>query len=369
MLPKISKLCIISDRDRSLQDLRKSLYGYFFIEDVRLETQNPPDLTIYPLFIVDFDLGNRKKIDLFRKLCEAGGGTDIPKLFVVDGQRQRQIQAANLGATAVLSHPIDDWRLRSAVSNITNALEAMMRQSPNKALSVVQRTFAAFDSINSKVVAGGALSPDDVSGSARQICTAVESGLVIDLINTVNLHQSHTCRHSLHVTCLATAFADRLGFGEKDKNTIAIASMVHDIGKADVPLEILEKEGPLTEEERETIRFHPYIGRKYLERNNRWDPLILKLVYEHHELLNGGGYPQGLKGNEIIDPVRMLTIVDIFSALVDKRAYKDPMPPARAMEVLYSMRGKLDMDLVRAFEPIGRSAVGKMQNLDLDLVA
>jgi HD-GYP domain-containing protein (c-di-GMP phosphodiesterase class II) len=87
------------------------------------------------------------------------------------------------------------------------------------------------------------------------------------------------------------------------------------------------------------------------------DPDMLDMVLHHHEYLDGSGYPHGLKGRELPDLVRMMTIADVFGALIERRAYKAPLSSEAAYQVLEDMGPRLDADLVREFRPFARAGV------------
>jgi HD-GYP domain-containing protein (c-di-GMP phosphodiesterase class II) len=128
-----------------------------------------------------------------------------------------------------------------------------------------------------------------------------------------------------------------------------MAATLHDIGKARIPLSILDKPGRLDPDEEE---INPVIGHDLLKGMSGITPDILDGVRHHHEYLDGSGYPDGLKGGQISDLVRLLTISDIFAALVESRAYRPPMAREAAYEILCGMEGKLEGALVRAFRNV-----------------
>ena len=125
--------------------------------------------------------------------------------------------------------------------------------------------------------------------------------------------------------------------------------MLHDIGKARVPLAILEKPSPLTGDEMAMMRRHPEYGLEALKTSPGLHRELLDIVAHHHEHLDGSGYPHRLSGREISDPVRIVTICDVFGALIERRAYKRPLSADVAYRTLLEMGDKLDRDLVRAF--------------------
>src|ERR1700686_3848057 len=123
-------------------------------------------------------------------------------------------------------------------------------------------------------------------------------------------------------------------------------------GKAFVPVAILDKPEKLTEEEMTVIRKHPRLGYDALAAQGGFPPEMLDVVLHHHELLDGTGYPDRLRGDQISDIVRLTTIVDIHAALVEKRAYRLPFTHAKAFAIMEQMGGKLDQHLLQAFRPV-----------------
>ena len=130
-------------------------------------------------------------------------------------------------------------------------------------------------------------------------------------IETVRAHHSQTYQHCLLVTGIVVGFGQHLGFARQDCERLSIAGMLHDIGKAQIPIAILEKPGPLTPDERNVMKNHPQFGAAALTGNDNISPEMLDMVLHHHELLDGSGYPDGLKGSQISDLVRLMTISDI----------------------------------------------------------
>jgi HD-GYP domain-containing protein (c-di-GMP phosphodiesterase class II) len=112
----------------------------------------------------------------------------------------------------------------------------------------------------------------------------------------------------------------------------------------------------LSEEETIEIRKHPRLGYDALAAQGSFPPEMLDVVLHHHEFLDGTGYPDGLRGDQISDIVRLTTIVDIYAALVEKRAYRLPYTHAKAFTIMEQMDGKLDQHLLQAFRPVTMGA-------------
>src|SRR6202043_3566448 len=112
---------------------------------------------------------------------------------------------------------------------------------------------------------------------------------------------------------------------------------------------ILEKPGPLDAGETAIMREHPVLGADALRKAKGLDPQMLDMVLHHHEFLDGSEYPHGLGANEIADLVRIMTIADVFGALIERRSYKPPLAGAEAYQILENMGQRLDRDLLREF--------------------
>ncbi len=184
------------------------------------------------------------------------------------------------------------------------------------------------------------------------ILEALDAWGIGSWIETVRRHHGGTYRHSLLVTGFAVAFAQKLKMRPKDQQRIAHAALLHDVGKSFIPIDILDKPGKLTDDEMELIRKHPRYGYDLLTQQGGFPVEILDCVLHHHELLDGSGYPDHLRAAQIADLVRIITIADIFSALVEDRPYRQSLPPMKAFGIMEDMGNKLDGDLLNAFRPV-----------------
>src|SRR5206468_8382401 len=139
-----------------------------------------------------------------------------------------------------------------------------------------------------------------------------------------------TAGHSERVTAFAVEIARRLGLGEAELMQLHRGGLLHDIGKIGVPRELLEKQAPLTRDERRRMEAHTTTGARILAPIASFGDVI-PLVRSHHELLDGSGYPDGLRGDEIPPLVRILTVADVFDALVSERPYRTAWPAELAL--------------------------------------
>ncbi|MBQ9013997.1 MAG: HD domain-containing protein [Bacilli bacterium] len=169
------------------------------------------------------------------------------------------------------------------------------------------------------------------------------------LLNTISAKDNYTKDHSQNVSKLCVMFANYLNLSEDDVENLRIAALFHDIGKIGIPDNILQKEGKLTNTEYETIKLHPVIGANIFSSTDIFKH-IAPIIVAHHERVDGTGYPNNLKGNEIPYLAKILTICDCFDAMVSKRSYKEKMTIEYAIEQLNKGAGtQFDKELVDSF--------------------
>lgn len=158
----------------------------------------------------------------------------------------------------------------------------------------------------------------------------------------------YTARHQERVAHLAGAVAEEMSLGRDGVRAIRYAGLVHDIGKVSVPAEILNKPTTLTEPERALLEAHPAVGHRILsEIEFPWP--IAEIVVQHHERLNGSGYPYHLRGSEIVLGARVLAVADVVEAMESHRPYRPARGPTAARNEIISRAGDLyDSDVVAA---------------------
>ncbi|BCO21100.1 phosphodiesterase [Alteromonas sp. KC3] len=176
--------------------------------------------------------------------------------------------------------------------------------------------------------------------------------------------------HSLNVAILLANFAKHLGMTDNEVNELSYAGFLHDLGKIMIPDEILHKPGRLTDEEMDIMKGHVQHGVDHLLETDI-QPHLIQAVAEHHERLDGLGYPQGKKGDEISMAGRMLAIADMYDALTADRVYKSGMSSQKAFSILMSEAPtRLDMYLVQQFiKCLGIYPVGSLVLLSNERLA
>jgi putative nucleotidyltransferase with HDIG domain len=209
---------------------------------------------------------------------------------------------------------------------------------------------------------GGASRPLVGDLSAIELVAAEEAYLgtrVRSLLVRLADRDTSTEEHTRRVALLAARVAEELKLPPSSRRHLAVGGLLHDIGKLSVPLEILNKPGSLTDEEFAEIRRHPESGRRLLDELGGFSETVRSLVSDHHERLDGTGYPRGLKGGDLTIETRILAACDVYDALVSDRVYRAAWTPERALELLHSDSGTgFDPRVVDALERIVTPADG-----------
>lgn len=176
---------------------------------------------------------------------------------------------------------------------------------------------------------------------------------------------SYLIEHSLNVSILMSVFAKHLGFDKRLIQELALGAFLHDIGKILLPNDILNKLTPLNAKEENIIRSHVALGLKILEDSPSVSHMAMKMIREHHERVDGSGYPKKLKGDEISKYGRMIAIIDSYDAMTSDRAYKKSVPPIKAFKTLISSPECYDEELVENFiQCMGVYPVGTLVKLN-----
>ncbi|MEM6328805.1 MAG: HD domain-containing phosphohydrolase [Planctomycetota bacterium] len=211
------------------------------------------------------------------------------------------------------------------------------------AASEVEQAFERVDPGHAIDLAGG------VSSSIVSLVSSAE--LSPDELYNIARHDYHTFVHVTNVTCYATLLAEALGVNDQaDLHELAMGAFLHDIGKRQVPRDILRKPARLTDEERAVIQTHPQLGYEELAGRPEVTGRQLMMVYQHHEWVDGGGYPVGVLADELHEWAQLLAVVDVFDAMTGQRPYRKPSAPDFVMSFLDERAGsQFNPEMVRCW--------------------
>ena len=304
------------------------------------------------VLMVDVDLRDAARVEQIKPVLR-GLRSITEKLFVVQSHIQHMVaQAYALGATSVVRSS------REVVFKLAEIEVAAKAAKTDFAVASpdIAGGAAAFKSMFTAIRNGKSITLSEAENATTHIVNGIAQNGLGAWLDDVRRYHEGTFQHCLLVTGVAVGFALDLKFTYPDVMRLGMAATLHDIGKARIPLSILDKPGRLEPVEEEIMKRHPVIGYELLRDLAGISPEVLDGVRHHHEYLDGSGYPDALTAGKISDLVRLLTISDIFAALIERRSYRSPMSRENAYKVLCGMDGKLEGSLIKAFRKVALAA-------------
>lgn len=172
--------------------------------------------------------------------------------------------------------------------------------------------------------------------------------LAVD-ISALKTSDEYTFKHSVDVATMAMIIAKKMEMSSKDIYNIGIAGLLHDMGKSKIPTEILNKPAKLNDDEFAVMKKHSEFGYSILKDKDKFDKTIPVAVLQHHEKMNGKGYPLGCKSDMITPYAKILSVCDVYDALVTERPYKKSFSQRTAVEMIMAMTEELDIQAMRGF--------------------
>ena len=207
-------------------------------------------------------------------------------------------------------------------------------------------------------------------GGAKQLVEEISDSVARNpgaLISLARLKKvdDYTYMHSVAVCAMMVSLAKQLGLDEAQTRSAGLAGLMHDLGKALMPTDVLNKPGKLTNEEFDIIKTHPVEGHKMLIGSINVDPMVLDVCLHHHEKTDGSGYPKGLKGDEISLFAKMGAVCDVYDAITSNRPYKSGWDPAESLRKMAEWaNGHFDPKVFQAFvKTMGIYPVGSLVRL------
>lgn len=268
-------------------------------------------------------------------------GTNLTKSYL------RKIQALGIYSIYIMDE-YSDVELKDVITP----------QIRSKAMITLRNTFDHFEKSHSndnsysrKTKAEANDNINNISLVAEDILDDIlsQKHVVVNLVD-IKSTDSYTYQHCLNVAILSILIGLELKLDKKHLKYLAIGSLLHDIGKTLMPEDILLKDGPLTDKEFEIIKTHTTKGYEYLKISDEIPSPARVIAMQHHEKIDGSGYPRGLKGDDIYLLSKIVTIADVYDALTSDRPYRRAMTPNEALEFLYgNCTNHFDIKLVKKF--------------------
>jgi HD-GYP domain-containing protein (c-di-GMP phosphodiesterase class II) len=248
------------------------------------------------------------------------------------------------------SQPFQNPSANTPVFHPDKLKKTTLEAEREQAAKIIASSRNAIASMFKDLRMGKAIETEVVMPIVEEISASVERN-VHALISLVRLKtvDDYTYMHSVAVCALMTALARELQLSDAEVKQAGLAGLMHDMGKAGIPLQILNKPGSLTDNEFSVVQEHPKLGYDMLVKANISDPVTLDVCLHHHEKIDGSGYPEKLSSDQISLFAKMGAICDVYDAVTSTRAYKPAWEPGIALKRMASWNGHFDPVVFKAF--------------------
>ena len=328
-------ILVVDDDAMNLHIAKKILEESFIVTCVSsgIEALTFLQKEIPNLILLDLHMPQMDGFEVNSRLKKSADLSNIPVVFLTaDHDRETEIKGFHEGALDFITKPfVADIMLQ----RIKRILE-LDRLQKNLQDEVEKQTKTA--------------------EARREKVERLSLQIMLTLANTIDAKDKYTNGHSIRVAEYAREIAKRAGKPAQEQEDIYFAGLLHDIGKIGIPNAIINKTSRLTDEEYAIIKSHPKIGAEILE-NMTEIPGLAVGAHWHHELYDGSGYPEGLKGTEIPETARIIGVADAYDAMASKRSYRDIMPQELVREELQKGRGS-------QFDPVFTDIILAMMDED-----
>lgn len=347
-------LFAVSNSDQYLQQIEQGAHS-FYRTKIFKETGELLDLLhkqVPSALVIDVALGDMSGIDMITKVREFLTSDKLPIVYTIQGHQTDQImEVSRFTGVKVLEKPYRRTELLNAIaSQVNSAVEAEWDNIEPVQQAALKNTLESFNSIADLISEGKPVEYESVTTNCEPLIKAVQDQNYKDMLRGVRGHDNYSYVHSMRVATLLSLFGAAIGIKGEDHMTLTAGGLLHDVGKMAIPHEVLNKAGKLDDTEFGVMKSHVDHTLDFLEKTQSLPKGVMIIAGQHHEKLDGTGYPRGLAGKDLNQLARMATIIDIFSALTDRRVYKPPMPPEKALSIMSGMEGHLDMTLMAVFK-------------------
>lgn len=323
---------------------------YLCRKDQDLVTEAIVEINRTELFLAQGNVDEARRscdsaFEIFSEHGENSGRAEALKFYGIIYRETSKLHLAEIHlreAVEVASRyqfPLEEAEAHRELSRLLR-----MQSRNQEALQSLNRAHELFASLRAK---------NDTADIHRRLDNLQDEflSLVIAWGESIEAKDRYTSGHCRRVAGYASKIAEHLGLSERDLTWFRMGAFLHDIGKTEMPGDILNKPGPLTDEERTLIESHTIVGDEILAPIPfPWD--IRPMVRSHHERWDGRGYPDGLFGSQIPLSARILRIADVFDALTTNRSYRKPLTPDQALQLMQDDDGAFDPDLFDLFRKL-----------------
>ncbi|HEC14729.1 MAG TPA: HD domain-containing protein [Rhodospirillales bacterium] len=350
------RLYVVSGNKKQSEDIKRLMMSFYNIDvfidysDALKQIEvNRPAAVVVDDFVPP--LGGEAFVGFLRN---GDYGKKVPIVYAYSESTAGSVEKFPYQDSVIfLRKPCNAGELASSISSqVSSRIEGEWEEIEPVQKSALKKTLQTFNTIATLIEEGSPVPYENIKSSCIPLIEAVKSGNFKDLLGAVKHHDNYSYVHSLRVATLLTLFGFNLGIKGDDLMTLSTGGLLHDVGKMQIPLLVLNKPGKLTVEEFTIMKGHVNATIDFLEKTSDLPKGVLLIAAQHHEKTDGSGYPHGLKGAGLNELARMAAITDVFGALTDRRVYKEPKTPEAAMKIMQSSPGHLDQHLLSLFQNI-----------------
>ncbi len=310
----------------------------------------PPDVAI-----IDEQVAPRGGLAFVRAL-RADSLFAKTAIIVTSRARAAAVAASALecGADATLSKPYRQSALIKTISSLRNrTVERTWEDLPATQRAALRGTVDVFNGLADTIATGIPPTYNHVIDACQPLVTSIGNNDFRNILSAVNNYDNYTYVHSLRVATILTLFGQASGLDNAALLALASGGLLHDVGKLAIPQALLNKPGALSDAERTLMQTHVTETARVLKTIPAIPATVITIAEQHHEKLDGSGYPNGLQGSQLNELARMATIVDVFSAMTDRRVYRAAMTSEKALAIMSGeMKQQIDQQLLRVFRTI-----------------
>lgn len=295
-----------------------------------------------PFLFQGFLIESPEEIEQLRECCRYVFVDDLQSSAerVVQEALRHAMGSLRSGKVRAVTVEFEEWKGAEKLRRTLERLNATVDRSSERIENVLEdvRAGKRVQSQETRVVIN-----ELIDGAGRHPQTA--QWMII-----LQAENRQIARHSMNVSVLAATFGRFLGWNDTLVSAVSEGALLHDAGMVRVPRWLLEKPGPLTQQEFRLVRMHADYTAKLLQMDGGYDPRVIEIVRHHHERIDGTGYPAGLRGHEIPHYVQLVSIVDVYESMTAEKPYERALTPSLALTRLHRRAdAHFDRQLVEAF--------------------
>lgn len=312
----------------------------------------------HPFWKREFVIDNLKDLQSLQQ--------SVIKEVVIDVSQGVDVEVEKKMAAHSMNEPVHIPE-EAATSEVVKVSAAAEMKAAKRTINASKQ---AVSSMFNDVRLGKVVNAEVAMPVVEEIASSIERNQAA-LISLVRLktQDDYTYMHSVAVCALMTALAKEIGLSDRQVKQAGLAGLLHDVGKAAIPLDVLNKPGALSDEEFLLVKQHPERGYELLMQAGIDDAVALDVCLHHHEKANGSGYPEKLTADNISEFAKMAAICDVYDAVTSARPYKSGWEPSVSLKRMAQWEGHFDQELFKAFVkvvgiyPIGSVVLLKSQRL------